>query len=165
MKAPGLRWEVRSDGSRVAVWRCSKPAARKDYPIKTQRLWVGATPTDQEIDDILNACGRLQREMKDWLKDKNRKRPSARLAQKGEIYFIASGRKVKIGFTTKIKDRIASLQTGCPDGMKLIGTLPATLDRERMVHAQFASLRRRGEWFDLTGSLSDFLASRFGWTR
>lgn len=160
--ATGLRWTRGEAGKRVAVWRASKAAVRLGYPLKNQRLWCGeGEPTTGEADAIANNCARLRREMKDWIRGEKTGRPSA--GRRGKVYFISSATLIKIGFAVDVKARLARLNTGSADQLILIGALNATQDRERAIHDQFAAMRRKGEWFEPTGRLAEFLNMQFGW--
>lgn len=85
------------------------------------------------------------------------------------VYFITSepDEYVKIGWALHgPHQRLAQLQTGCPDPLRLMAYVPATRQEERLLHQTFAELHHRGEWFyndhkllDLIRYLSD------GWPR
>lgn len=57
-KAPGLRW----DGGRP-VWRATKPAIRKGYPVKS----VNLSNLKDDARLLIGRCNRLQAEMLEWL--------------------------------------------------------------------------------------------------
>lgn len=67
------------------------------------------------------------------------------------IYFIqAEGLgHIKIGFTDHddTLQRLVQLQTGSPVPLRLLGTIPGTLNDEKTLHRRFASDRVQGEWF------------------
>lgn len=68
-----------------------------------------------------------------------------------DLYFIGiEGGPVKIGVSTDICGRIASLQTACPYPLKLEALLLGGGHMERSYHQQFASARMQGEWFHRT---------------
>ncbi len=75
------------------------------------------------------------------------------------VYFAESVGRVKIGWSKKVATRIAQLQTGCPDPIRLLGTTPGGLGLERRLHEQFASARVGGEWFELTPDLRAHIES------
>lgn len=69
----------------------------------------------------------------------------------GKVYFaqvaIEDG-PIKIGFTSCLVGmRIASMQTGCPWPIKLLGTTDGTRTDEADLHAELADDRMSGEWF------------------
>lgn len=69
------------------------------------------------------------------------------------IYLLRAGTidpQIKIGWVadpTTIHDRIRTLQTGNPNPIALVATLPGDRARESQLHRQFAHLRIQGEWF------------------
>lgn len=71
------------------------------------------------------------------------------------VYFIQQGEDgpVKIGYTTSIQNRLASLQTGSPYELKLLGFYEGTIEQEKTLHQLFAEERINGEWFDPTPEL------------
>lgn len=76
------------------------------------------------------------------------------------VYFIQSGDAgpIKIGFTSGCPlDRMANLQTGCPDELRLVAHARGTADDERELHKRFAHLRLRGEWFQAKPELVEFI--------
>lgn len=77
------------------------------------------------------------------------------------IYFAQAGSEagaIKIGTTTDPLRRVAGLQTGCPEKIKLLAVVPGTRENERWAHGRFAELRGVGEWFRADKSLIDFIA-------
>lgn len=70
------------------------------------------------------------------------------------IYFIKGGKFTKIGYTgSDVEGRIASLQTGCPYNIELLGVIDGDVELERSLHKQLEKYRVRGEWFDLPDSV------------
>ncbi len=66
------------------------------------------------------------------------------------IYFLQMERSgfIKIGYTaTDAAKRMAQLQTGQPDRIKLLGTMPGTMDDEKSIHRELSEYRVNGEWF------------------
>ncbi len=68
------------------------------------------------------------------------------------LYLVTDGNAVKIGFTTKIKERIDQLQTGNPNLLTLIQKFKIKEPRklEAFLHSQYAHKRLIGEWFKLS---------------
>jgi hypothetical protein len=66
------------------------------------------------------------------------------------IYFIQaeSGGPIKIGYAVDVTDRVAVLQTGHPEALCVLAICDGTQRDERQIHADLASYRLRGEWFD-----------------
>ena len=82
------------------------------------------------------------------------------------IYFIRSGKKVpiKIGYTDGDADqRLASLQTGNPFELNLLGCISGDMERERLIHKKFEDYRVRGEWFRATSELLSLIFAGDGW--
>lgn len=75
------------------------------------------------------------------------------------IYFLLAPNlnRVKIGYATKLKQRIGNLQVGCPDKLKLVLALQGKCYWETALHAMFADLRVTGEWFKYEGALREFV--------
>lgn len=76
------------------------------------------------------------------------------------VYFIQAGDAgpIKIGVTRGCPlDRMANLQTGCPEALKLVAHASGTADDERELHKRFAHLRLRGEWFLAKPELVEFI--------
>jgi hypothetical protein len=75
------------------------------------------------------------------------------------IYFVQpEGRPlVKIGYARCVRSRLADLQTYSPDKLVLLGVVAGGPARETALHARFAHLRVRGEWFRLTREVRRFL--------
>lgn len=69
-----------------------------------------------------------------------------------QVYFICSpsqpGSPIKIGFTTDLKKRLKSLQTGSPNKLEVLAVVAACVTQERAYHERFAAHRLNGEWFD-----------------
>jgi hypothetical protein len=71
----------------------------------------------------------------------------------GFVYFVGIGdpytTHVKVGFTRKNPwARMASLQTGCPFKMRLLGFVFGNEGMEAELHDVFDYYRKEGEWFE-----------------
>jgi hypothetical protein len=90
--------------------------------------------------------------------------PAATLAAPappGSVYFIqAGGGDIKIGFSDNPAKRLAQLQTGQPQRLRLLATIPGDARREREIHARFARHRRQGEWFAPAPEILRFIADQ-----
>lgn len=73
----------------------------------------------------------------------------------GVIYYVRFGDKVKIGTTTNLRQRMASIPHD-----EILATEPGSYELEKIRHAQFGELRhtKRGEWFRYEGSLIEHVA-------
>ena len=69
----------------------------------------------------------------------------------GYVYVIhATGtNRIKVGYSTSPKDRLAQLQTGSPFPLQLLASWPGGEDRERRVHRYLNQFRQIGEWFEV----------------
>ncbi len=74
---------------------------------------------------------------------------------KSIVYFVQVGDDgpVKIGFTTNMPHRLATIQTGQPQKVRLRAFAYGGRDMEAQFHATFDDLRLRGEWFKFEGEL------------
>lgn len=67
------------------------------------------------------------------------------------IYFVQETglfrNRVKIGFTDKIKGRMAGLRGGSPSELKLLLVMPGDTHIEAAYHEKFEKYRLHGEWF------------------
>ncbi len=77
------------------------------------------------------------------------------------VYYISAPEVglVKIGHTKNIRRRLPMLQTGSPVQLTLLAVEVGGEELESERHTTFADLRRRGEWFEHSGALADFIAS------
>jgi hypothetical protein len=85
-----------------------------------------------------------------------------------QVYFVKSvyhsTRRVKIGFTKDIEQRMRALKTSCPGEMHLMGSIKCKSEYsaralEKSLHEMFARYRTAGEWFHVKGILMDFIAA------
>lgn len=76
------------------------------------------------------------------------------------VYFIAAdeARMVKIGVAGDPWKRLSKVQSDTPQTVRIAALEAGDLSRERELHEQFSALRVRGEWFSLTGELSEYIA-------
>lgn len=65
------------------------------------------------------------------------------------VYFVQAGAggPIKIGVASNMSQRLCALQTGSPDLLSLLATLPGTTKDEMRLHRLLRSFRHRGEWF------------------
>lgn len=75
------------------------------------------------------------------------------------IYFIADyqAQAIKIGYSTNVPARLATLQTASSSPLVLLATMSGGLLRERRLHQMFE--RIHGEWFSPTTELLRFIAA------
>jgi hypothetical protein len=83
-----------------------------------------------------------------------RKRYEAALAEAGNpqtwIYVIGCDevRLVKIGISSNVQSRLVAMQIGSPVVLRLLWTMPGSIDTEQDLHECFHAFRKHGEWFD-----------------
>ena len=65
------------------------------------------------------------------------------------VYLIGNGVNHKIGFTSRLKARIASFQTASDTPLTVLGVCDGGLEIEQKLHADLAQYRLSGEWFSL----------------
>lgn len=58
------------------------------------------------------------------------------------IYVVRLGNRIKIGVTTRVRQRIKAL-----NAEEVIAVFPGTPESERALHQEFAGLHVTGEWF------------------
>ena len=77
------------------------------------------------------------------------------------IYFIQSGEKgpIKIGFARDPEKRLRHLQGANPCELALLKAVHGDVGGEKRLHAQFAHLRIRGEWFEPGDDLLDYITA------
>lgn len=76
------------------------------------------------------------------------------------IYFIETQGRVKIGYSSDPQRRFNNLTVGCPTRCVLSAVIEGSMSDEKNVHELFKANRIRGEWFELTPEISEFMASR-----
>jgi len=74
---------------------------------------------------------------------------AARVIPKPHVYFVQQGDNgaIKIGCSKDPSKRLAALQTGHSETLRLLTCAPGTQQQERALHDRFAHLRVSGEWF------------------
>lgn len=84
---------------------------------------------------------------------------SSQLVRKhGFVYVVGFGTSVKIGYSAKVKKRIASIQTSCPVPLTIYAIKNANRSDEVALHKKFARYRLNGEWFELAEPIAKFIA-------
>jgi hypothetical protein len=75
----------------------------------------------------------------------------------GMIYFIHddTASAIKIGYSTNVPERLATLQTASATKLVLLGTMPGSIHDEQRLHRKFHRLH--GEWFRITPELLHFI--------
>lgn len=75
------------------------------------------------------------------------------------VYFVRSGRTgpIKIGHAKRLRARLHALSTAHHEQLILLATLAGGEVQERRLHSQFSAYRLRGEWFEASDELLDFI--------
>jgi hypothetical protein len=73
------------------------------------------------------------------------------------VYFARSKDLIKIGWSGEIQRRIANLRSSVAPDLVLLATTPGGPDLEAHLHAKFAGLRVRSEWFRAGPDLLAFI--------
>ncbi len=76
----------------------------------------------------------------------------------GYVYFIREeGGAVKIGYTHELDKRLRALQTANPRLLAVLGIVAGERALEGKLHRRFIASHIRGEWFDYSEDLADFV--------
>ena len=75
------------------------------------------------------------------------------------LYFIRSGQYVKIGVADNPWERLGKFQVGSPVALELLAVAPGSFDEEAIYHSMFSQHRVRGEWYDASGPILEFIAA------
>lgn len=80
-------------------------------------------------------------------------------AREAVIYFVQSehGGPIKIGRADDLAKRMVGLQTSRPDKLVVLAAAQGTVELERQLHARFADIREKGEWFSPTPELMELI--------
>jgi site-specific DNA-methyltransferase (adenine-specific) len=70
-----------------------------------------------------------------------------------DVYFIRSGKRVKIGASIDPDDRLRQVRSVNPDA-ELLAVVPGGFQLERELQKKYAHLLVEGEWFELTDELA-----------
>lgn len=78
--------------------------------------------------------------------------------RQGFVYLISDGEYVKVGYSVKPEARVGELQTGNARELRLLASMPGTVEDERALHLRFLDDNLLLEWF----RPSPALLSEFG---
>ena len=78
---------------------------------------------------------------------------------KWRVYFITDGNYVKIGKTNNLKNRLSGIQTGNPNELKVLFTVPCksetvSYDIETRLHNIYHDYHMNGEWYNILKHLN-----------
>jgi hypothetical protein len=75
----------------------------------------------------------------------------------GGVYVVGFAGFVKIGWSTNLEKRIATIQQGVPDKLTIYGLFEGGIPEERFLHRRFREHRIRGEWFRNEGAVAEWV--------
>lgn len=77
------------------------------------------------------------------------------------VYFIQGETNplIKIGIASDLNSRLSGIQTGNPDRLKVLATIPGGKEEEKIIHNKFSHLRIRGEWYKPEPDLLSYIHS------
>lgn len=133
----------------VCCWpECDQPSGTGDVPL-CQRHHMQAWRTFEKM-----ALWPLREMREDALSRalQHASEPRSRSTEPGYVYFARFGDRIKIGFTTNLKQRMGNIPHD-----QMIGSVPGTMSDEKRCHAAFEHLRIVGEWFEPGQDLLDFI--------
>jgi hypothetical protein len=75
------------------------------------------------------------------------------------IYFIQEGNAgpIKIGFAIDPWKRIEQIQIGNSEKLNMLRTIPGNKKREREIHKLLSAYKKRGEWYEPTIEVIEFI--------
>jgi len=73
------------------------------------------------------------------------------------VYIAKIGDKVKIGTTADLKVRLSNIQTNTPEKVELLASIKGGRKLEKVLHEGFESSRFKGEWFNYTKEIQDYV--------
>ena len=77
------------------------------------------------------------------------------------VYFIREQNKIKIGLSSDPEKRLKTFQTGTPNKLFLMHTIPGNRELEQYLHHLFQGYHLHNEWFSYTGSLREFINKQY----
>jgi hypothetical protein len=83
--------------------------------------------------------------------------PTAPLDAAAVVYFVKIGKRIKIGFTTNLNERLKAFQGLSPEPINVLLTIPGGRKLETRLHQLFAEHRIRNEFFHDEFFLSSFI--------
>ena len=126
---------------------------RIDFILDGKRKRIGRIPTK---DRAVRLLAKYVAEQRTPATGAKKFRPEASLV----VYFIqcTETKRIKIGYASNIGDRFSSIQIGSPTVLKLLATIPGGPDMEAELHFRFEACHLRGEWFNPSPELPNFIA-------
>src|SRR5690242_15358709 len=111
----------------IAAPLCQRHLIKAYRIYRTSHLWAADDMAESAMERLVHAVNV----------------PSDPRPEQGLVYFIRHGDRIKIGWTSNLKQRMANLPHD-----EILGTVPGTMADEKRCHHAFAHLRANGrEWF------------------
>jgi hypothetical protein len=63
------------------------------------------------------------------------------------VYFVECSGRIKIGFSSKVEERMKQIATTAPAELKLLATIEGSIRLEKAIHRHLAEHRLTREWF------------------
>jgi hypothetical protein len=155
---PGIKKKLRANGVWTWHWVASQISRKtKGFRPRTRFLWSGVgEPAAADLKIIAQECALLTGNLLAWKTSGLMPKPT--MLRIGVVYFLANAEGfIKIGFSTDVVQRQATLQIGSPSELRLLGFLPASNRIEAELKHRFRALRVRGEWHRPEKPLLDFI--------
>lgn len=139
----------------------SKRHAEEAYDARVEELKSGRVPSYFEFAEAIGEADKAiriaeviaSRRGQDATAGRDLRRKVRKIiataAVESVVYVVKRPRErmVKIGFSTNLASRMATLQTAAGAQLVLLVAAPGTRDDERALHERFAAHRQSGEWF------------------
>ena len=109
-------------------------------------------------EDLKNIQGLSEKLQLAWIKKANLAALGRWDAPGSKVYFVSGDDQfIKIGFTTDLKKRIASLNTASPRALRVRLVLDGSLELEQELHTKFSRYRANGEWFHFSEEIRQYI--------
>jgi hypothetical protein len=79
------------------------------------------------------------------------------------VYFVRSGKFVKIGHSRDLRRRLCTVRTAAPERAWLIGLMKGDDKKEKEIQARFRGRRHRAEWYHLCPEILEFMRTKCVW--
>jgi len=156
---PGLKRLPKPGGFFTWYWSASQISrTATDFKPRTVRLWHGeGEPSEEDLAGIAAQAEKYTLDLGEWLSGRGRAGGQAFRMRRGSVYFLRAGERIKIGFATNVARRVRDIRAHLPDEPELVLTMYGSMGLERALHARFASLALRNEWFRLEAPITSFI--------
>lgn len=86
-------------------------------------------------------------------------RPATKITRICQVYFVLNplSNLIKIGVSSNVVARIRQIEAACGTDLVLLGVIDGGLDKEKELHVKFDSFRQKGEWFENSEVIHDWI--------